>query len=75
MQKYLLQTLAPQLLYKRSKETPEHSSLSAVTPSLTSPSLVVTNDLIVNANKMSAQVASIVPTTTKSANNGFKESH
>ena len=76
MQKCILQTLAPELLHKRLKATPEHVVLAAATESLTPPPVLVTNDLIVNANKMSAQVSALLPATTitNSPNNGLKES-
>lgn len=61
MQKTLLQTFAPQLLHQRLKETPEHSPLVNA-PQPIPPPVVVTNDLISNANQMSAQVSSILPT-------------
>ncbi|KAI8116674.1 hypothetical protein FF38_04773 [Lucilia cuprina] len=63
VQKCLLQTFAPQLLHKRLKETPEHSPLAAAPVALPTP-VVVTNDLISNANKMSAQVTAILPTNS-----------
>lgn len=65
-QKFLLQTFAPQILHKRLKETPEHAPITPAQHVIDSlePPVVVTNDLINNANKMSAQVTAILPATS-----------
>lgn len=64
VQKLFLSIFAPQLLHKRLKESPENTPLAK--PQLyanvaATPQLVVSNDLINNANKMEVKVGPVIP--------------
>ncbi|XP_075157135.1 endoplasmic reticulum-Golgi intermediate compartment protein 2 [Haematobia irritans] len=70
--KKLLEILAPQLLHKRLKESPESTPLAKpqnVVESIVTPQLIVnSNDLISTANTMSAQVNPFIQTLNNKIN-------
>lgn len=63
LQKLVIGVFAPQLLHKRLRESPENTPLAKphLHSKTSNPALVVTNDLISNANKMAAQVEPLIP--------------
>lgn len=71
VQKMFLSIFAPQLLHKRLKESPENTPLAKpqmyANVAAATPQLVVSNDLINNANKMEVQVGPVIPAVNTSS--------